>query len=286
MASQVFFIPEILELILYNTPAINVITTYRRVCHTWKSLIETSPLLQSYATTGLQIPFQRKADEGPRPVPFREYDAFEAYSGKVPPSRITPMALEILTHFWKRLAPHALTYYKADRHELLRLLKKFYPLIYPVAKKVRLLDPRYGYSSFRSNTRTNWARTIPSPHHTEQFSEVFQSVGGKGEDRGEDKGTLEGAVVDALWCLADVVFCHTPWEVEFAHGDGYPVWEQLRQDGATGGEFDWGELGDVIYTIKYQEDGEWFPSQETIRFGSYEPFDVELLEDGGFKLTG
>ncbi|KAF3925415.1 hypothetical protein AA313_de0203293 [Arthrobotrys entomopaga] len=92
-------IPEILEMVLINIPPIQVITT-RRVCKTWASLINTSPTLKSYTTTGLslnetQIPKQRFTND---------------YGGGwyFPRSPVTPLAKSILDRIWTKILPDAL----------------------------------------------------------------------------------------------------------------------------------------------------------------------------------
>ncbi|EPS39869.1 hypothetical protein H072_6364 [Dactylellina haptotyla CBS 200.50] len=80
-----FIPPEIVEQILLELPAVAVISSCRRVCKTWKTLIETTPNLIKYSTTGLKLD---------------EYEAARTH----PIPKITPLALEILSIFWKRLA--------------------------------------------------------------------------------------------------------------------------------------------------------------------------------------
>ncbi|KAJ6261488.1 hypothetical protein Dda_4158 [Drechslerella dactyloides] len=75
---------EIVAEILLNVPPVALITTCRRVSTTWKCLIETSPELKYYSTTGL-----RKRDE-----------AQEAADT----AAITPMALEVISRFWGKVA--------------------------------------------------------------------------------------------------------------------------------------------------------------------------------------
>ncbi|KAF3176056.1 hypothetical protein TWF225_008759 [Orbilia oligospora] len=86
---SVFLIPEILELIMLELPAITVLTTCRGVCKSWKSLIEMAPDLKYYSLTGLKRSKKRQAENAAR---------------QLPDQIITPMALAVLSAFWKKLA--------------------------------------------------------------------------------------------------------------------------------------------------------------------------------------
>ncbi|KAK6510914.1 hypothetical protein TWF506_010002 [Arthrobotrys conoides] len=90
---SVFLIPEVLELIMLELPAITVLTTCRGVCKSWKSLIEMAPDLKYYSLTGLKRSKQRQAEIAAR---------------QLPDQIITPMALELLSAFWKKLAANGI----------------------------------------------------------------------------------------------------------------------------------------------------------------------------------
>ncbi|KAF3932936.1 hypothetical protein ABW20_dc0101395 [Dactylellina cionopaga] len=77
---------EILEQIILNVPAIEVLTTCRRVCKTWKILVETSSPLNFYSTTGLSYSDKHRAER----------------ADSLP--QVTPMAVAVLHKFWKKLA--------------------------------------------------------------------------------------------------------------------------------------------------------------------------------------
>ncbi|KAF3932903.1 hypothetical protein ABW20_dc0100158 [Dactylellina cionopaga] len=96
---------EIVEQILLDIPAIDVLTTCRQVCKAWKTMVETSsPKLKFYSTTGLRV--RKKKDEADK----------EIADGQ--PPEITPMALQVLRQFWKKLALQGLAHNakKDQRH--------------------------------------------------------------------------------------------------------------------------------------------------------------------------
>ncbi|EWC47420.1 hypothetical protein DRE_00388 [Drechslerella stenobrocha 248] len=84
----------LVEQILLNTPALVVLTTCRHVCRAWKHLIETSPALKFYSTTGLHQESLRNLQ-----ATFAE-------------PQITPLAVDIISCFWWKLAQEA-AYVKA-----------------------------------------------------------------------------------------------------------------------------------------------------------------------------
>ncbi|EPS45540.1 hypothetical protein H072_464 [Dactylellina haptotyla CBS 200.50] len=83
--------PEILELILLHIPAIELLTTCHAVCKKWKNIIETSEEVGFYATTGL-----RKSELKIYPRGTKNVDEIPRFA--------TPMALEVLSRFWRKLA--------------------------------------------------------------------------------------------------------------------------------------------------------------------------------------
>ncbi|KAF3919082.1 hypothetical protein ABW21_db0204301 [Orbilia brochopaga] len=74
---------EILEQVLLEIPAVEVMTTCRAVSKGWKSLIEESPPLARYSTTGISTRYDEKQDDGER--------------------FLTPMARKVFSAFWQKL---------------------------------------------------------------------------------------------------------------------------------------------------------------------------------------
>ncbi|KAK6534764.1 hypothetical protein TWF281_006065 [Arthrobotrys megalospora] len=100
-----FSITELVEKILLEVPAIDVLTKCRGVCKAWKDLIETSSEdLKYYSTSGLMRPDpnavkSKPSRARPRSTPDR----------KPHPQLLTPIAIDILSIFWKRLAKGGIT---------------------------------------------------------------------------------------------------------------------------------------------------------------------------------
>ncbi|KAK6541574.1 hypothetical protein TWF694_007377 [Orbilia ellipsospora] len=91
---SVLLTPEIAELVLLEVPAVELLTTCRRVCRIWRDLIDTSsPKLRYYSLSGLDLHGQQNPD------------------GQI----LTPLAIEVLSIFWKRLARKSITYGKPER---------------------------------------------------------------------------------------------------------------------------------------------------------------------------
>ncbi|KAF3915633.1 hypothetical protein ABW21_db0208876 [Orbilia brochopaga] len=112
---RLFGIPEIVESILLRTPPADVQTSCRGVCCMWKALIETSPALVYYTRTGLRL----REDAGairthgtPSITPLEEFPTPEKTGV------ITPMAIQVLAAFWRRLAPNIFDANPDPRNEL------------------------------------------------------------------------------------------------------------------------------------------------------------------------
>ncbi|KAK6506461.1 hypothetical protein TWF506_011369 [Arthrobotrys conoides] len=113
--SPIFLIHEVLEGVLLEVPAIDLILNCRAVCKNWKELIEvTSPDLRYYYRSGVRRTSagastntneEEKRPETPTLPPW-------IYASLPPPPDpavkgpqiLTPLALDILGIFWKRLA--------------------------------------------------------------------------------------------------------------------------------------------------------------------------------------
>ncbi|RVD88069.1 uncharacterized protein DFL_002267 [Arthrobotrys flagrans] len=107
----IFLIPELAERILLNVPAIDVLLKCRGVCKTWRDLIEnTSPELKYYSTSGLK----RSDPDTVKIKPSRARP--KSTPDRSPhPQLLTPIAVDILSIFWKRLAKHGITVAKPRR---------------------------------------------------------------------------------------------------------------------------------------------------------------------------
>ncbi|KAK6529123.1 hypothetical protein TWF694_004338 [Orbilia ellipsospora] len=93
---RMFLLPEILESILLQLPAITVLIRCRRVSKTWQALIDTSPSLRYYTSTGLDKQLQH------RPL-FYSLVPENTDDPSQPPKVVTPMAMEVLSSFWIKL---------------------------------------------------------------------------------------------------------------------------------------------------------------------------------------
>ncbi|KAJ6264951.1 Vacuolar protein-sorting-associated protein [Drechslerella dactyloides] len=100
---------ELMESILLYTPAVTVQTSCRRVCQLWKALIETSPALKYYTRTGLRsrdradLDTTEQANHLPWSIPPLDEVPSPEATGV-----FTPMAMEVLAVFWRRLTPYIL----------------------------------------------------------------------------------------------------------------------------------------------------------------------------------
>ncbi|KAK6350663.1 hypothetical protein TWF718_003848 [Orbilia javanica] len=100
-----FLIPELAEKILLNVPAIDVLTKCRGVCKAWRDLIDnTSPDLKYWSTSGLKRPNLDATTVKPSRVHSRVTPDRDRH-----PQLLTPIAVEIISIFWKRLAKGGIT---------------------------------------------------------------------------------------------------------------------------------------------------------------------------------
>ncbi|KAK6524470.1 hypothetical protein TWF281_011378 [Arthrobotrys megalospora] len=130
----IFSIHEIIEKILLEVPAIDVLTNCRAVCRTWKVLIEvSSPDLKYYSLSGLKRPRGNPSKQndptsseraGPSkpaapglvaaPMPSRPLWAPPAETFTQPDILVTPLAMEVLGIFWKKLVKRTASNYKIE----------------------------------------------------------------------------------------------------------------------------------------------------------------------------
>ncbi|KAF3909948.1 hypothetical protein ABW20_dc0104228 [Dactylellina cionopaga] len=94
VASNAFFIPEILEQILYDVPWIELVTTCRAVCKVWREVLDTSPTLKRYKETGERSPLSTSKTDEPD----------DEIQGKNIIEMLTPAAILVILRFQRRLA--------------------------------------------------------------------------------------------------------------------------------------------------------------------------------------
>ncbi|KAK6349520.1 hypothetical protein TWF696_005805 [Orbilia brochopaga] len=102
---RVLKVPELVESILLYAPPETVQTKCRAVCRTWKAVIETSPALIYYTRTGLHKPDNAGAsghESIPAIVPIDDIPSPDKTG------IFTPMGIQVLTAFWRRLLPSIL----------------------------------------------------------------------------------------------------------------------------------------------------------------------------------
>ncbi|EPS45538.1 hypothetical protein H072_463 [Dactylellina haptotyla CBS 200.50] len=106
-ASQAILDPKFLEIIFPYLPAITLLTTCQAVCKTWKHLIEESPNVNFYARTGIQ----RKGIYAQQVDPTANRALQITQATKILnslPRLTTPMAMEVLSRFWRKLAKNGI----------------------------------------------------------------------------------------------------------------------------------------------------------------------------------
>ncbi|KAK6515974.1 hypothetical protein TWF281_004564 [Arthrobotrys megalospora] len=125
-------IPELLEQIFLEVPAIRLISTFRQVCKTWKTIIEesASPQLQNYRRTGLQdLPKYAPPERKRRKRDYRDQ----------PELFIIPLALDIMSVFWRKALLLAITV----KPNFPTLATKFHKLLSQFEQILRCTNPFY-----------------------------------------------------------------------------------------------------------------------------------------------
>ncbi|KAF3932979.1 hypothetical protein ABW20_dc0103693 [Dactylellina cionopaga] len=132
---------EILEQILLDLPAIELLTTCRQVCKTWKILIETSSPLRYYSTTGLRFCDRHKVD----------------------PFHVSPMALEVLRQLWKKFGLAFEPNTKPPSPRFISLLVKSSRSLINILKRMisRFLDLIFDPSDHKILTFLKWIPKAP-----------------------------------------------------------------------------------------------------------------------------
>ncbi|KAF3934507.1 hypothetical protein ABW19_dt0205197 [Dactylella cylindrospora] len=206
--SPALLIPEILEVILLGVPAIEVLTSIRAVCRTWKSVVETSPELQYYTEIG----FTRAQVKSL--LANRDRAIIEPL----------PLAFQIIQKFWAKVRRIPRTIHDSSPveerdGEFLERLHEVYRSVYGVARRAHLFlpemrraypdlglgspdsvnDKNYSYLEITEwKFGTSWLR-IPKDQKN-RFSELF-----------EDDSTvwMEYPVLYTLQLICSTVFRRT-----------------------------------------------------------------------------
>ncbi|KAF3903382.1 hypothetical protein ABW20_dc0107305 [Dactylellina cionopaga] len=235
-----FLIPEILEMIMLEVPAIELLTACRQVCKGWKSILETSPALSYYATTGRRRRKNREDEQEPCQI-------------------VTPLAVEILTHFWRKLARKGINeqlevqinapggrrrrtgsevwapirfasrIYKhmleppveKDRRELRIAIRELYDMFYPITKKIPFIDPELEGASntpvFVFET-SNWAY-IRRQEGIDPLRELYTELHNDNPSQSNCERRIVKPWWDALIEMVLTVYMRSPKQTISANGN-------------------------------------------------------------------
>ncbi|KAK6350525.1 hypothetical protein TWF718_003716 [Orbilia javanica] len=161
---DIFQLPELLEAVLLQLPPVIVYTTCRLVCSQWKETIETTPALNHYTETGLWLPDKACQDQN---VEQRLPEPFSAF---------TPMAMDVLQIYWRKLDDLAVKTMEDDyigdedapgedlgpapsRLYIIREIAALLNAFGPVCEHIRLLRPGFTYIKSKRFTK-NWEARI------------------------------------------------------------------------------------------------------------------------------
>ncbi|EPS45399.1 hypothetical protein H072_650 [Dactylellina haptotyla CBS 200.50] len=190
--AECLYIPEVLEMVLLELPAIQTIIC-QRVCTTWRDLIQKSPALKYYTTYGIHLGC------GPQPEPlFAEHfgDPSEREGLYYPPrSNFPPLAIAVLETLWTKLAPHALRTWNhpndqiPDRIDLESAITLLYDRFTPICERVPLVFPSTNLEL--KSVTAHWSRWVPSCDSYDaesRFRSLYDHRLGPPVTMGEDTG--------------------------------------------------------------------------------------------------
>ncbi|KAK6362230.1 hypothetical protein TWF730_005926 [Orbilia blumenaviensis] len=163
ITNNVFQLPEILEAILLRVPPVTVNTTCRLICKHWYNVIEGTPAMRHYTSTGLWFPDrERGVDQLVQQLP----EPFNAF---------TPMSLDLLQIYWRKLDAIAIKSpdprpsfgedsleYEVMKPTRIPLLQKIYALLAQfqcICKHVQLLRPEFSFIKYKKFSK-NWTARV------------------------------------------------------------------------------------------------------------------------------
>ncbi|KAJ6258305.1 hypothetical protein Dda_6345 [Drechslerella dactyloides] len=149
-------IPELLEAILLYTQPFTVITACRAVCRSWRTLVDTSPLLRRHT--------------------WRAEDNVPVHRRRLKAVGITfkrnPMLSNILTAFWRRLNAHTTT--SGDGEPAPATANELVAAFTPICQAMRLADPAPADVTFRFATQRQIGHMLARTYRTWSSPDEWQ----------------------------------------------------------------------------------------------------------------
>ncbi|KAK6526482.1 hypothetical protein TWF694_005068 [Orbilia ellipsospora] len=268
---EIFYKPEILEQILLELPVTTLLVS-RRTCKIWNSIIIASPRLNFYSKTGsLSLNRTFQSDN----LLYQPH-----------PKIITPLALEILTNFWREIAPlqtHYIDYTtlvsldpepaEPHRYTVRKKIAAAFSKYYKTSGVTPLVHPDLECTQVICNRSKNW-RPIYTKHQW----------GWLGYDGLKFLASSFYPIVDIkdiLGHLSDIIFDYT---VDGLHNHPRIETRDIRWAESIGGvrrEFRerWkGYISTVVQAVPQNPDAkresEGRVYSEVIRFAAFEPYEV------------
>ncbi|KAF3933089.1 hypothetical protein ABW20_dc0109541 [Dactylellina cionopaga] len=230
MSNGIFYIPEILENILLYSDPVRVLI-HRRVCKTWQTVISTSPHLKYLTRHG----YDPTTHQSPQETPV-----------------IHPIAFQILTRFWERIAPYQMRsksqQLKAQhkivlRSRITKLLTQFLPICQstPFLREGLSVDRRW----YLKCGAQSWNDLCHSPG---ELNALIRTVIPNEDDNSD--------LVNSLEDICKLVYDFSP-EVAYEYRDGVAV--ELEPE----------KRAHMLFRIRYKVDGEKEVFLESLKFGTY-----------------